>query len=211
MKERASARFFLPASPRRDDDVPLAIERTTEPMPTIIAHAAVPLLIGAALGRKTIGRRLLVAGTVAAMLPDADVLAFKLGIAYADPFGHRGAMHSLAFAFLVALLAALLHRPLRSNPSRAFAFTGLAAASHPLLDACTHGGLGVELLWPADTHRFFLPWRPIEVSPIGARFFSAHAWDVLGSELRWVWLPSAIAAVLILFARRRLGREANPA
>lgn len=179
-------------------------------MPTIISHTAVPLLIGAALGRKTISRRLLIAGTVVAMLPDLDVLAFKIGIAYADPFGHRGAMHSLAFACLVALFAALLHRQLRSSRSGAFAFTGLAAASHPLLDACTNGGLGVELLWPVSTHRFFLPWRPIEVSPIGAHFFSAHAWDVLGSELRWVWLPSAVVGLLILVARHGMERGTTP-
>jgi inner membrane protein len=180
-------------------------------MPTIIAHAAVPLLLGAALGPKLISRPLLIAGTVAAMLPDIDVLAFKIGIAYADPLGHRGAMHSLAFACLSALLAAFLHRPLQTSRSRAFVFTGLAAASHPLLDACTNGGLGVELLWPLSVRRFFLPWRPIEVSPIGAHFFSRHAWDVLASELLWVWLPAAVIALLILLARRRLERQADPA
>lgn len=46
-------------------------------MPTVITHAAVPLCFGAGLGLKVIPPRLLFAGVVLAMLPDADVLAFK--------------------------------------------------------------------------------------------------------------------------------------
>ncbi len=178
-------------------------------MPTIFSHAAVPLLLGAAAGRRRISRPLLAAGAVAAILPDADVLSFRLGIPYADAFGHRGACHSIAFALLVAVLAAACHRPLRSTPWRALLFVGLAALSHPLLDAMTDGGLGVALAWPLDAHRYFLPWRPIRVSPIGAGFFSARGWPVLASELRWVWLPSALLALPIyLWRRRRDARQA---
>ena len=50
----------------------------------------------------------LAAGVIAAMLPDADVLAFALHIPYADAFGHRGASHSLLFAGVLAALAAVL-------------------------------------------------------------------------------------------------------
>jgi inner membrane protein len=166
-------------------------------MPTIITHAAIPLLLGAAAGKRRISRRLLYAGAVAAMLPDADVLGFKFGIPYADAFGHRGAAHSIAFALLLALLAAALHRPLRTSAWRAFGFVGLATVLHPLLDACTNGGLGVALWWPLDNHRFFFGWRPIEVSPIGARFFSARGWPVIQSELLWVWMPTAVLALLL--------------
>lgn len=172
-------------------------------MPTIFTHAAIPALLGAAAGRQRISRRLLGAGVVAAMLPDADTVGFKLGIAYANAFGHRGAMHSLLFALCVALLAALLHRPLRSTPAHAFAFVGLAAASHPLLDMLTDGGLGVALGWPLSTRRYFFPWHPIHVSPIGTRFFSARAWPVLSSELLWVWLPASFIALTAW--RRRAG------
>lgn len=52
-------------------------------MPTVITHAAVPLCLGAGLGLKVIPPRLLFAGVVLAMLPDADVLAFKFGVATA--------------------------------------------------------------------------------------------------------------------------------
>jgi inner membrane protein len=77
-------------------------------MPSIITHAAVPLALWCAADRGRIPPRLLVAGVIAAMLPDADVLAFALHIPYADAFGHRGASHSLLFAGVLAALAAVL-------------------------------------------------------------------------------------------------------
>ena len=70
-------------------------------MPTVITHAAVPLCIGLGLGSKAIPPRLLFAGIILAMLPDADVLSFKFGVAYGNVFGHRGFTHSLVFAFVV--------------------------------------------------------------------------------------------------------------
>ncbi len=63
-------------------------------MPTIVTHAAVPLCLGLGLGSRIIPPRLLLAGVAIAMLPDADVLAFKLGVAYGHVFGHRGFTHS---------------------------------------------------------------------------------------------------------------------
>ena len=171
-------------------------------MPTIFTHAAVPALLGVAAGKRRISRRLLGAGIIAAMLPDADTLGFKFGIPYADAWGHRGAMHSLLFALCTALLAALLHRPLRATMAGACVFVGLSAVSHPLLDMCTNGGLGVAIAWPFSTQRYFFPWRPIHVSPIGTHFFSGQAWPVIVSELWWVWLPASGLTLLICMARR---------
>lgn len=186
-------------------------------MPSIITHAAVPLAVWCAADRGRIPAWLLGAGVVAAMLPDADVLAFALHIPYADAFGHRGASHSLLFALVLAALAALLaffgsRRPWsavlcqpRLAPTtappplastvQAAAFVFVCAASHPLLDAMTSGGLGVALAWPWSEHRFFAPWRPIRVSPFAPQFFSARGVATLLSELRWVWLPLACAVV----------------
>lgn len=128
------------------------------------------------------------------MLPDADVVAFRLGIPYADAFGHRGATHALFSAACLALLGALAAPRLKTTPVVAFAFLFVAAASHGLLDTLTDGGLGVALLWPWSDERFFAPARPIAVSPIGRNFLSERGLAVLGSEILWVWLPGLLLA-----------------
>lgn len=174
-------------------------------MPTIMTHAVVPLAIGLALGRPTISRRLLLAGCIAAIAPDFDVLAFKLGIAYAESFGHRGASHSLMFAVLLGALACMVASALHTSRRLAFAFVAMAAASHPLLDMFTNGGLGVALFWPWSEQRLFAPWQVIEVSPIGLRrFLTERGLAVVLSELRWVWLPALVAGVALW--RIRLAR-----
>jgi inner membrane protein len=176
-------------------------------MPTVFSHAAVPLALGLGLGRATIPRRLLVAGVVAAVVPDLDVVTFQLGIPYSADLGHRGFSHSLFFAALVGLAGAAGHRLLGAGVARAFLFLFAATASHGVLDAFTNGGLGVAFLWPWSGERFWAPdaLRVVEASPISvARFLSARGLTVLGSELRWIW-PPALAIGLILFGLRRAG------
>ena len=134
-------------------------------MPTIFTHAAVPLLLGVAAGRQRISRRLLGAGAIAAMLPDADTLGFKLGIAYNSAFGHRGATHSAVFALATALVAMALWKWLRTTPWRAFAFVGLAALSHPLLDALTDGASGLRLHGHSTTNAFSFHGDPSKFPP----------------------------------------------
>jgi len=172
-------------------------------MPTILTHPAVPLAMAWSLGRGVISKRLLAAGVVASMIPDLDVAAFRLGIPYAAQFGHRGFTHSLLFAFLLALLAIALTRHLRSTPTKLFLFLFIALASHGLLDTFTNGGLGIALLWPFSDARFFAPFRPIQVSPIGlSHALSPYGLAVLRSELVWVWLPCFIAAAFAIALRR---------
>ncbi len=174
-------------------------------MPTIFTHVAVPLALGLAFGRKALSPRLVAAGAFVSILPDFDTVAFRLGIAYADQFGHRGASHSLAIALAVGLLGAMSAPWLRTTRGRAFGFLAFCTASHPLLDALTSGGLGVALLWPWSHERFFAPWRPVAVSPIGVGFFSARGLAVLWSELQWVWLPALGVAAGLCGVRRWAG------
>jgi inner membrane protein len=162
---------------------------------TLVSHPLPLLALGVALGPRVVPPRLLLAGLLFTLLPDADVLAFKFGIAYADAFGHRGFSHSLLFAGLSGMLGALCCRLLDCDPLRAFLWIALASASHSLLDAATDGGLGVAWLWPWSDQRFFLPWRPIEVSPFVRGFFSTRGLEVLLSEARWVWLPCLCLAL----------------
>lgn len=131
--------------------------------------------------------------TALSLLPDADVVAFSLGIPYSAPFGHRGASHSFVAAAAVGVLAGLAARPLGYGFLRAAVFSAAAVASHGLLDALTDGGLGIALLWPFSNERFFAPWRPIPVAPIGMAFFSEWGMRVAVAELVYS-LPLAIYA-----------------
>ena len=79
----------------------------------------------------------------------------------------------------------------------------LATASHGLLDAMTDGGLGVTCFAPFDNRRYFLPWTPIRVSPIGIeRFFTARGLAVIQTELLWIWLPAGLLAIPAWMIRR---------
>lgn len=178
-------------------------------MPTILSHPAVPLALGAGLGTRALPPRLLAAGVVASILPDADVIGYQLGGVWGSDFAHRGFTHSLFFAAALALLGAAAWRRLGARPPTVLLFLFAAAASHGLLDACTNGGSGIALLWPFSSQRYFAPFAVIEVSPIGvARFLTERGLQVLGSELRWVWFPAAVLAALLLAARRAFAPRA---
>ena len=50
--------------------------------------------------------------------------------------------------------------------------------------------------------RYFFPFRPIVVSPIGLTdFFSEWGAAVIKSELLWVWLPASLVVALVLILR----------
>jgi inner membrane protein len=171
-------------------------------MPTIFTHAAPALAMRLGLGKDIVPRRLLVCAVLCAMLPDLDVIGFKLGITYAAAWGHRGASHSLMFAFGLGLFAACLALFLRCRAVTAFVVISLAVLSHIALDAMTSGGLGVAAFWPWHETRYFLSWRPIRVSPFSpSAFLSARGAAVLTSELLWVWLPCLAGACLLWLAR----------
>src|SRR5581483_7930034 len=43
--------------------------------------------------------------SVLALFPDADVIGFRFGVEYGSEWGHRGALHSLVAAVVIALAA----------------------------------------------------------------------------------------------------------
>ena len=186
-------------------------------MPTFVTHAVVGLAAASIYKHsrtdpKPLGWPFWLASAVVPILPDFDVAAFALGIPYAHPLGHRGFFHSLLFALLLGLGTSLvLFFSERRLPKRFAALAGyffLIAASHPLLDALTSGGLGIALLSPFDTSRYFFPVTPIEVSPIGIRrFFSEWGLRVAVSEFLWVWLPAGALALAVWLGRRYVVRR----
>lgn len=135
------------------------------------------------------------------LLPDADVNAFRFGIPYEHPFGHRGATHSVVFAVVVAVIAYLIATVARLPRVRASVLVLLVVGSHGLLDALTDGGLGCALLWPFSNERFFAPWTPIPVAPLGRRFISMEGLRVAGTETAIFAIPFVYA----LWPRPRSG------
>ena len=174
-----------------------------DPMCSILTHPVVPVALAAFLPRDTISPALVLTGAACSIIPDLDVIGFAFGIRYSDMLGHRGLTHSILFA---AVLGACLSLTLFRDAGHGWAiflFLFLATLSHTLLDMLTNGGLGVALFAPFSNERYFFPWRPIEVSPIGiGSFFSEWGARVVSSELRWVWLPSSIAFALGYVLRR---------
>jgi inner membrane protein len=117
------------------------------------------------------------------LLPDADVFGFRLGVRYEDTWGHRGATHSFAFALGVGVLVWFVSRLAKLAAARTSLIAVAVVMSHPILDAFTDGGLGCALLWPFSDQRFFAPWTPIPVAPIGRAFLSGEGARVAAIEL----------------------------
>jgi len=117
------------------------------------------------------------------MLPDADVIGFAFGVRYEDTWGHRGATHSLVFSLALGLAIAIGARWFRLRAVRTGLLAGGVLASHAVLDTLTNGGLGCALFWPFDRTRYFAPWNPIPVSPIGLYFFSTYGLTVALTEV----------------------------
>lgn len=184
-------------------------------MPSAFTHGFVGAALAELAPRTRQRVQLAVELAVLSALPDLDVLAFRFGVPYASPFGHRGFTHSLAVAAVLAVFYAVVaHREVPPLSRAWWTLVGLAfaaCASHGLLDACTDGGLGVALLWPFSDARFFFPWRPIRTSPLSAQaFFSRLGRAILLNELLWVWLPVSMLLAVHALRRRRIRRKTRP-
>jgi len=182
-------------------------------MASAISHAVVASAISAAWYRPRVGKFVWMAGIACSVIPDVDVIGFRFGIHYGDFWGHRGFTHSVVFAALLAgiLSVAIPFRRSQIHRASLFAYLFLATASHGVLDAMTNGGLGVAFFSPFDNQRYFFPWRPILVSPIGVtRFFSHRGLMVLQSEILWIWLPSMLLiALFVIWRRAKIGEVAT--
>lgn len=178
-------------------------------MPTIFSHAIFAVVLGKAGLKKSVAFWFWFLAAVCAIFPDADVVTRSFGVERGSLFSHRGFTHSIFFAVLFGgFVAFIAHRFLKTGISyrKLLMFFALATFSHPFLDMLTDGGSGVALLAPFSNERFFLPFRPIEVSPIGLGFFSSRGIDVILSEILWVWLP-AFAILIIASILRKYSKD----
>lgn len=178
-------------------------------MPSAFTH----ILVGGALGKtcteEKVPAKFWVLAAACSIIPDIDAIGFYFGIKYGSVFGHRGFFHSLTFASIVSLLVVLLAYPTVPRFSKKWwnllAFFFFVTASHGFLDAMTDKGMGIGFFIPFDNTRYFLPWRPVDASPMSIpRFFSHAGIEVLMREIIWIWLPMiAFSAGVTMFRKKK--------
>lgn len=177
-------------------------------MASVFTHSFTGLALGKILFAGPMPTRFWVLAAVCGSLPDIDAIGHVLGVPYASLWGHRGMTHSIAFALVAGITTATLafrETPVLSAQWWALAgFFFIATISHSVLDAMTTGGLGVAFFSPFDTTRYFFPFHPIQVSPIGVKaFFSEWGLRVIKSEFLLVWLPLIVIAGVMMAVRRK--------
>ncbi|UCE63886.1 MAG: metal-dependent hydrolase [Nitrospirota bacterium] len=178
-------------------------------MASAFSHILVAFALGQAQPWKRWPSRFWGLSLFCTLLPDVDVVGFAMGIPYEHVLGHRGVTHSLVFAVGMGLLVVRIGFPSVDHGSWEWwslvTHFCLVTASHGILDALTDGGLGIAFFAPFDSSRYFFPWTPIKVSPIGiSEFFTAYGMKVLVSELVWVGIPVGAGLIGIMFIRWRL-------
>ena len=183
-------------------------------MASALTHAFAAVALTRTLSPRKRDWRFWTLAVLSAILPDADVGGFAFGIDYGDLLGHRGFSHSLLFAALWSLLLVSVEYRRLIKFSRHWwqlvSLFFLVTMSHGILDAMTNGGLGVAFFSPFDTTRYFFPWRPVRVSPVGVgRFFSAQGAAIMASEIEYVWLPLATLWIGVGVLRRCFARKSR--
>lgn len=173
-------------------------------MASFFSHPAFPVAMIVAKVTNHFPKRLLMLCVFLTLMPDIDVIAFRFGIPYESQWGHRGFTHSIVFSFFTGLLCLLFTNKLHSTRRVVFLSTFLSTLSHSVFDAFTNGGLGVAFLWPITHERYFFPFRPVEVSPIGVKgFLSLRGIIVVLSEIIWIWIPCMLLSFLVRKVPRR--------
>lgn len=185
-------------------------------MASLLAHAAIPLLV-----RARSERRLTIALLVLSVWPDLDLLTLAFEVRPQELLGHRGLTHSLLAAFVASALAALVLRawrgrqtlprvgatvfiakrappPLRrlmgaGRPWRLLLLLFGASASHGLVDTITAGDAGVAWFAPFTNARF--SWPIVPSCPLGLdEWLGPFGPLTLANEVLYVVLPVALVA-----------------
>ena len=121
-----------------------------------ITHGLAGSVLSRSLAARAGARAALVAGMLAAMLPDADVLFLRTRLDYLR--FHRGWTHSFLVLPFLAFGVALLLRPLFRGQrlTMLWLFAAVGVASHIVFDWIT--SFGTMFFFPLSRHRYSLDW-----------------------------------------------------
>ncbi|AUP80123.1 metal-dependent hydrolase [Flavivirga eckloniae] len=172
-------------------------------MASVFGHSVVGFTLAKIIDEHN-SKWLIALAILSTILPDLDVVGFKMGIPYSHPLGHRGFTHSILFSMVWAFV--LMITLGRKHKLIWFCVIFLSTLSHGILDAMTSGGMGVGFFIPFNNDRFFFPFRSIQVSPIGVKeFFTEWGVKVLFSEFKYVYIPSFFILVVRFLIYRLKG------
>ncbi len=171
-------------------------------MATILTHAFTGVISGNAINKRSYPKGFWVLAVLLPVIPDADVIGFKLGIPYTSFWGHRGIFHSIFFSCILGTVTGFILAWAGKSEWKQgciyAAYFSFVTAIHGILDAFTNGGLGIALLSPFIEKRYFFPVTPIKVSPIGIKsFLNGRGIEIIVNEIFWVWLPFICIALVI--------------
>lgn len=176
-------------------------------MPTIFTHSIVGLLSAKIVSSKKVPLKFWILSALCSIIPDFDVIAFKLGIPYHSFWGHRGFFHSITFALIIALIVTFVFFKNTKPLFRKWHFTTLyfwiITASHGIFDGMTKSSHGVAFFSPFYNERFNLPFTPMVISPIDIDgLLSEWGLNVVISELKWIILPLLTITIIIILIRK---------
>jgi inner membrane protein len=175
-------------------------------MPSVVAHAAAALSMGALFRSSALPARFWVVAGLAVALPDLDAALRPFGNLEAEQLfgGHRGLTHSIPFAMALSAMIVQLRvmGPGWIGSKLSFwIWLTLAIASHGVLDTFTQYGEGVALLAPISWHQFKSSWTPLGTGG-ACRGMLDCAMRGVSNEALWIGVPS-----LMLFGLSRALRK----
>ncbi len=165
-------------------------------MASILAHAAIPMILRRRVSLPGLERRLAFVAVLCAIWPDVDLATLVFEVRPNEPLGHRGLTHSLIVAAVVSVLAAgLAFRALRLGSRawwRVFGFLFAVSAAHGLLDALTTGD-GVALFAPITNVRLASPFKLLPCCPLGLdEYLGRFGMLTFANEVLYVVMPLAL-------------------
>jgi inner membrane protein len=182
-------------------------------LPTIITHSVIAVSAAYGFSSRKKSLKFFILSITCSILPDADVIGYLyLYIPANYFFGHRGFFHSPFFAALLSIFIVFVFYRKEGTFSNQWwkyaLYFFIITSTHGLLDALTNGGNGIALLSPITNNRYFFPWTPIEVSPLGIKgFLTQRGLTVLTNELLWIWVPSFLTVIFLKAKRNKKKKE----
>lgn len=173
----------------------------------IITHIALGACIGEIVFAKQLGKKALIIGAFAQVLPDMDIVAALWLPPPQNLLFHRGITHSFLFGILAALILAFFikKRTAFQNVTlqKLLIFFLLQIWLHDLLDTCNAYGTG--LLAPFSSHRFSInllfvadPFFTVPIIIACTALIRLKSFSK--ARKKWLWIGLLIPCLYILYA-----------